>query len=314
MMETYANRKALCASLMEHAAADPSITVLCSDSRGSSGMNDFTDTFPSQFVETGIAEQNLVGMAAGMAACGEKVFAFSPASFLSTRAYEQIKVDAAYSHTNVTLVGVSAGISYGPLGMSHHACQDIAALCALPGMRVYVPSDRYMTEFLANALLQDRDPAYLRLSRSPSQILYSKDYPFVFNQAPVLKQGDDVLLVACGQMSAKALEAARLLASQNISAGVLDMYCLKPFDSATLLEQAETAGRVVTIEEHSRHGGLGSLVCQSLCEHHPMPVLQIALPDGHILPGEDEEVFAAYEMDGAGIARQVANWLQAQKG
>ena len=142
------NRQAICDTLMEHAKTDKNIVVLCSDSRGSASLTKFAEAFPEQFVETGIAEQDLVSIAAGLASCGKKAFAASPACFLTTRSYEQGKVDCAYSNTNVTLIGISGGVSYGALGMSHHSAQDIAAMSAIPNMRVYLPSDRFQTKCL----------------------------------------------------------------------------------------------------------------------------------------------------------------------
>ena len=168
-MNTVTNRQAICDVLLKAAATDPDIVVLCSDSRGSASLGAFAKQYPKQFVEVGIAEQNLVSGAAGLAACGKKAFAASPASFLSTRSYEQAKIDVAYSNTNVTLIGISGGISYGALGMSHHSCQDIAAFAALPDMRVYLPSDRFQTAKLIEALLQDTKPAYVRVSRSATE-------------------------------------------------------------------------------------------------------------------------------------------------
>ncbi|MCR5477022.1 MAG: transketolase family protein, partial [Lachnospiraceae bacterium] len=148
MKNTITNRQIVCEELMSAAESDPDIVVVCSDSRGSASLSAFADAFPKQFVEVGIAEQNLVSVSAGMASCGKRVFAASPASFLSTRSYEQVKVDVAYSGENVKLLGISGGVSYGALGMTHHSCQDIAAMTSLPGMRVYFPSDRYLTSRL----------------------------------------------------------------------------------------------------------------------------------------------------------------------
>ena len=157
-MSHITNRQAICDTLVEAARTDKDIVVACSDSRGSASLAPFAVAYPKQFVELGIAEQNLVTVSAGLAACGKKVFAASPASFLSTRSYEQAKVDVAYSNTNVTLIGISGGVSYGALGMTHHSCQDIAAMACLPDMRVYLPSDRYQTANLIQALLQDDKP------------------------------------------------------------------------------------------------------------------------------------------------------------
>ena len=158
-MNKIPNRQAICEVLMERAKEDKDIVVLCSDSRGSASMTPFAERFPEQFVEVGIAEQNLVSISAGLAKCKKKPFAASPACFLSTRSYEQAKVDCAYSNTNVTLIGISGGISYGALGMSHHSAQDIAAMSAIPNMRVYLPSDRFQTAKLIEALLQDEKPS-----------------------------------------------------------------------------------------------------------------------------------------------------------
>ena len=178
-MNKIPNRQAICETLMTYAKEDRDIIALCSDSRGSASMTPFFETFPEQSVEVGIAEQNLVSMAAGMAKCGKKPYCFSPASFLSTRSYEQAKVDVAYSDTNVKLIGISGGISYGELGMSHHSAQDIAAMSAIPNMRVYLPSDRFQTAKLIRSLLKDEKPAYVRVGRNPVADIYSEaDCPF----------------------------------------------------------------------------------------------------------------------------------------
>ena len=165
-MNKIANRQAICEVLLEKAQHDSSIVVLCSDSRGSASMAPFFNQYPEQCVEVGIAEQNLVSISAGMAKAGKKPFCFSPASFLSTRSYEQCKVDCAYSDQNVKLIGISGGISYGALGMTHHSAQDFAAFQAIPNMRVYCPSDRHQTAKLIEALLQDEKCAYVRVGRN----------------------------------------------------------------------------------------------------------------------------------------------------
>lgn len=165
-MNKIPNRQAICNVLMEEAKQDRDIVVLCSDSRGSASLTPYADAFPDQYIEMGIAEQNLVSVSAGLAKCGKKPFAASPACFLSTRSFEQAKVDVAYSDTNVKLIGISGGISYGALGMSHHSAQDIAAMSAVPNMRVYLPSDRFQTACLVKALLQDEKPTYIRVERS----------------------------------------------------------------------------------------------------------------------------------------------------
>ena len=303
MANTIPNRQAICDTLLARAAQDKDIVVLCSDSRGSASLSRFADTFPDQFVEVGIAEQDLVSIAAGLARCGKKAFAASPACFLSTRSYEQAKVDCAYSNTNVTLIGISGGVSYGALGMSHHSAQDIAAMSALPNMRVYLPSDRFQTAKLVEALLQDEKPAYLRVGRNAVEDVYTEDAcPFAMDKATWLREGEDVAIIACGEMVRPALDAAEALAAEGITATVLDMYCVKPLDKEAVLRAAQKAKAVLTVEEHAPYGGLGSMVAQVVAESCPRKVKNLALPDAPVITGTSKEVFAHYGLDAAGIA------------
>lgn len=305
-MNKIANRQVICDVLMEHAKTDKDITVLCSDSRGSASLTPFFETYPEQSVEVGIAEQDLVGIAAGMAKCGKKSYAASPASFVSTRSYEQAKVDCAYSDTNVKLIGISGGVSYGALGMSHHSAQDIAAMAAIPNMRVYLPSDRHQTRHLMEALLQDEKCAYIRVGRNPVEDVYTEENcPFDMNRATVLGEGSDVVLIACGEMVRPAVDAMELLKKEGISAKVVDMYCVKPLDQETIIDTAKDAKLVVTVEEHSPFGGLGSMVAQVVGANCPRKVINIALPDEPVVTGTSKEVFAYYHMTGAGIADRV---------
>lgn len=304
------NRQVICDTLKAAAKTDKNIVVLCSDSRGSGSMTSFADSFPEQFVEVGIAEQNLVSVAAGLASCGKKAFAVSPASFLSTRSYEQAKVDVAYSDTNVTLVGISGGISYGALGMTHHSCQDIAAMAALPNMRVYLPSDRFQTAALIKALLQDDKPSYVRVSRSASEDIYDENEVWAFNKAKVLAEGSDVAIVACGETVKPSLGAVDVLRSEGISAGLLDICCVKPIDRESVVKAASGAKVVVTVEEHSPYGGLGSIVAQIVSAECPRKVAVMSLPDGHIVPGSSAEVFEYYGLTPKGIANFVKKVLQ----
>ena len=310
-MNKIANRAVMCEVLKEAAARDRDVVVLCSDSRGSASLTSFAEQFPDQFVEVGIAEQNLVSIAAGLASCGKKAFAASPASFLSTRSYEQCKVDCAYSGTNVKLVGISGGVSYGALGMTHHSAQDIAAMSAIPGMRVYLPSDRHQTRRLFEALLQDDQTAYIRLGRNPVEDVYEEGHvPFAMNRATVLCEGTEVLLVGCGEMVKPIQDAARLLNDAGISTGALDMYCVKPLDTEGLLRAAAGKRLIVTAEEHAPFGGLGSMVAQTICANDPRRVLCLALPDAPVITGTSAEVFAHYGLTGPGIAQTVRNALE----
>ena len=310
-MNKVANRQVICEVLCEKAQMDQDIVVLCSDSRGSASLAPFAKAFPGQFVETGIAEQDLVGIAAGLARNGKKAFAASPACFLSTRSYEQAKIDCAYSDTNVTLIGISGGVSYGALGMSHHSAQDIAAMAAIPNMRVYLPSDRFQTAKLTEALLQDKKPAYIRVGRNPVEDIYDETAgAFVMDKATVLAEGTDILLVACGEMVRPALDAVALLAEKGISAGLLDMYCVKPLDKESLIRAAEKVKAVVTVEEHAPYGGLGAMVSQAVGSSCPRRVLNMALPDAPVISGTSREVFDYYGLNGEGIAAKAEEGLK----
>ncbi|MGN0296163.1 MAG: transketolase family protein [Parafannyhessea sp.] len=310
MPNKIANRKVICDVLMEHAKTDKDIVVLCSDSRGSASLTPFFNEYPEQSVEVGIAEQDLVGISAGLAACGKKPFAASPASFLSTRSYEQCKIDCAYSDTNVKLIGISGGVSYGALGMSHHSAQDIAAMSAIPNMRVYLPSDRFQTRKLFEALLQDQKCAYIRVGRNAVEDVYTEEScPFQMDKATLVRDGEDVLLVACGEMVRPAVDAAEILEKSGVSASVLDMYCVKPLDREAIVRQASKAKAVVSIEEHSPFGGLGSMVAQVVGEECPKTCVTMALPDSPVITGTSKEVFDYYGLNGEGIAKRALEAL-----
>lgn len=310
-MNKIANRQVICDVLMEHAKEDKDIAVLCSDSRGSASMTPFADTYTDQFVEVGIAEQDLVSISAGLAKCGKKPYAASPACFLSTRSYEQAKIDCAYSNTNVKLIGISGGISYGALGMSHHSAQDIAAMAAIPNMRVYLPSDRFQTRCLVEALLKDEKPAYIRVGRNAVEDVYQEgEVPFEMDKATVVRQGTDVALIACGEMVKPALDAAKLLEEQGVSATVVDMYCVKPLDTQAIIQAAQNAKAVVTVEEHSPFGGLGSMVAQVVSANCPKKVVNLTLPDEPVITGTSKEVFDYYGLNGEGIAKAAKEALK----
>ena len=304
-MGNTANKQMICEVLMEAAKTDKNIVALCSDSRGSGSFTPFAQNYPEQFVETGIAEQNLVSIAAGLAKCGKKAYAVSPACFLSTRSYEQCKIDVAYSDTNVKLIGISGGVSYGALGMSHHSAQDIAALSAIPNMRVYIPSDAYQTEALTKALLKDEKPAYIRVGRNAVDPVYEEgNVPFEMDHATVVCDGSDVAIVACGEMVKPAKDAAKLLGQEGISVRVLDMYCVKPLDREAVIETAKNVKAIVTVEEHAPFGGLGSMVAQVVGEHCLKKVVNLSLPDAPVITGTSKEVFDYYGLNAEGIAKK----------
>ena len=306
-----ANKQMICEVLMEAAKTDKNIVALCSDSRGSGSFTPFADTYPEQFVETGIAEQNLVSIAAGLAKCGKKAYAVSPACFLSTRSYEQCKIDVAYSNTNVKLIGISGGVSYGALGMSHHSAQDIAAMSAIPNMRVYIPSDHLQTAELIKALLKDEKPAYIRVGRNAVDPVYEEgNVPFELDKATVVTEGRDVAIIACGEMVKPAKDAAELLEKEGIHASVVDMYCVKPLDEAAVIKAASNAKAVVTVEEHAPFGGLGSMVSQVVSRECPKKVVNMSLPDAPVITGTSKEVFDYYGLNAEGIAAKAKEVLK----
>jgi transketolase len=302
-MNKIPNRQVICDVLLEKAEDDKDIVVLCSDSRGSASLAGFAAAYPEQFIEVGIAEQSLVSISAGLAKCGKKAFAASPACFLSTRSMEQAKVDVAYSDTNVTLIGISGGVSYGALGMTHHSAQDIAAMASIPGMRVYLPSDRHQTRHLINALLLDKKPAYVRVGRNPVEDVYEEEnIPFTMDLATEVVSGSDITIIACGEMVKPAKDASEILISKGIKARVLDMYCVKHIDKEAVIKAAKETKAIITVEEHTYIGGLGAMVSQIVCSEHPIKVINMSLPDAPVVTGNSKEIFDHYGLNAENIA------------
>lgn len=310
-MNRIPNKQVICDVLNKRADYDQEVVVLCSDSRGSASLTPFANAHPNQFIEVGIAEQNLVSISAGLAKCGKKAYAASPASFLSTRSLEQVKVDVAYSNTNVKLLGISGGISYGALGMTHHSAQDIAAISSIPNMRVYLPSDRFQTKLLMESLLADEKPAYVRVGRNAVEDVYEEgNIPFEMDKATVVRDGTDITIIACGEMVNAAKKAAEQLEPQGINARVLDMYCVKPIDREAVIRAAEETKAIITVEEHSIFGGLGSMVSQITANVHPVVVKNMALPDTPAIAGSSKDVFDYYGLNAQGIAKLAAELMK----
>ncbi len=260
----------------------------------------------------GIAEQNSVTVSGGMAAMGKKVFAIGPASFYSMRSAEQVKVDMAYSHNNVKVIGISGGISYGALGATHHSLQDIALMRAIPNLIVEIPSDAVQMRGLVDCFLADPTPAYIRVGRGAVPVIYPEGTKVEIGKAIRHGEGKDVGIIACGQMVWRALEAASLLEAEGIHATVLDMHSIKPLDEAAILALAEECGCILTVEEHSLYGGLGGAVAQVVVENKPIPMCIMGIPDEDVPNGEDAQVFELLGMDSKGIAAK-AKALLAKK-
>ena len=297
------NRQAICETLMRLAAEDRNIMVLTSDSRGSASLAPFAQAYPKQHVETGIAEQDIVGIAAGLASMGKIPVVAAPASFLSMRAIEQIKVDVAYSRMPVVLYGISGGLSYGALGMTHHSLQDIAAIGAIPGIDVILPADRFESVAVIEDLMRTPRPAYLRIGRNAVEDVYEDGQThYERGKATRLCEGEDAAIIATGEMVYPAKCAARLLYERGIRVRVFDMHTIKPFDEAAVRAACET-GFVLTMEEHSLYGGLGSRVCMVAAQAGKARVRVLAVPDEPAIAGTSAQVFAHYGLTAENAAR-----------
>ena len=294
-MNKIANRQVICDTLMGLAKDDKNIYVLTSDSRGSASMTNFANEFPKQFVEVGIAEQNLVGIAAGLATTGKKCFAASPACFLTMRSIEQVKVDVAYSNTNVKLIGISGGVSYGALGMSHHSLQDIAVMRAIPNMDIFLPADRFETEKLVRELVKYDKPAYIRIGRNPVDDVYeSTDFDFEIGKANVMREGKDITIIATGETVKPAIEASDELKELGIKCRVLNMHTIKPLDEEAIIKAAKETGHIITVEEHSIYGGLGAAVSEVVVQNAPVPMKIVGIKDEAAITGTSKEIFNYY--------------------
>ena len=302
-------RKAFTETLLSLARENKNIWALATDSRGSVTLTDFARELPEQFVECGIAEQDAVGMAAGLTLEGITSFVCGPASFYAARSAEQVKVDVAYCHRDVKVIGVSGGVSYGALGGTHHAVQDVALMRAIPDLEVFLPADARQAEALTRYLAASGKPAYVRMGRGPVPEVYGEDCPFEAGKANFLRRGKDAAVIACGEMVYPALEAARLLSGRGIEISVIDMHTIKPLDEQAILTAAET-GLVVTCEEHSVHGGLGAAAAEVLCQKRPTKMRSLGLPDETLYSGTAAEVFAHYGLTAEGIAQAVEEGLK----
>ncbi len=305
-------RKAFTDTLLELARADRDIVAVTTDARGSVTLGDFARELPAQFVECGIAEQDAVGISAGLAHSGKKVFCCGPACFYVARSLEQVKVDLAYSGNPVTILGVSGGVAYGALGATHHSLHDIAVLRCFPGMNIVLPPDARTTARLVRFLSDFPEPAYVRVGRAAVPDVYeNEDFEFEIGKANVLLDGGDLTLIGAGETVWHALQAGKALREKGISARVLDLSWIKPFDREAVLRAARETGRILTVEEHSRFGGLGALVTEAVSEH-PVPVRILGIPDENVIHGTSPEIFHHYGLDADGIIRAALDFVNAQ--
>lgn len=295
-------RKSFTSTLLELAQQDKDIIAVTSDASGSATLTDFGKALPEQFVEVGIAEQDAVGISAGLASAGKKPFIFGPACFYVARALEQVKVDMAYSQMPVTICGVSGGVAYSQLGATHHSLHDIAVLRTFPGIEVYLPCDVRETRKLCIDLAKHPRPAYVRVGRNAVPDVYENDdFEFIPGKANTVVEGTDMTIIATGETVAHAVEAARQLKEEGISIRVIDMHTLKPFDKEAVVKAARETGCILTVEEHSIFGGLGGAVAEITAQECPTKMRILGIPNENVIHASPLEVFHHYGIDYEGI-------------
>lgn len=303
-------RKSFTDTLLELARQDKDIVAVTTDARGSVTLGDFAKELPAQFVECGIAEQNAVGISAGLAHSGKKTFVCGPACFYVARALEQVKVDLAYSRNPVKILGVSGGVAYGALGTTHHSLHDMAVLRCFPGMSICLPCDERQTAKLVKLLVDYNQATYVRVGRAAVPEVYDNDdFTFEIGKANMIMDGTDLTLIATGETVYHAKQAALQLAQSGIHARVLDMAWIKPCDREAVLKAAADTHRIITVEEHAKSGGLGALVCEILSEH-PVPVRILGIPDEDAIHGTNKEIFHYYGIDAEGIVKSALDFLK----
>ena len=315
MGEKIATRAAYGQALVELGAERPDLVVLDADLSGSTMTKDFARAYPDRFFNMGIAEADMMGVAAGLAACGKTAFASSFAMFAAGRAFEQVRNSIAYPHLNVKVVGSHGGLSVGEDGATHQCCEDLALMRAIPGMVVCCPCDGNEMRAAVRALADYRGPAYLRLGRSAVEDLTSglPGYAFRLGEGVTLREGTDVTVIAVGLMVQEAMKAAETLAGEGVSVRVLDMHTVKPLDEAVVLKAAKETGCIVTTEEHSIIGGLGSAVAEYLSGTCPVPVVRHGVEDVFGRSGKAGEVLAAYGLTAQGIVEKVRAALERKR-
>ena len=302
--ESYGN------ALVELVQENPNVVVLDADLAAATKTGMFKKDFPERHIDCGIAECNMIGIAAGLAAAGMTPFASSFAMFAAGRAFEQVRNSVGYPHLNVKIGATHGGISVGEDGATHQCCEDIALMRTIPGMTVIVPSDDIEAKAAVKAAAAMEVPVYMRFGRLAVPVINDEDYKFEIGKGNVLKEGTDVAIIANGLCVAESLEAAKKLEAEGINAQVINMATVKPLDTELVLKAAKETGKVVTVEEHSVIGGLGSAVCDVLSEQLPTPVLKIGVNDVFGHSGPAVELIKEFGLDGDSIAAKVKEFVK----
>lgn len=306
-------RDAFVGALERLGAANKDIVAVCNDSVGSSKLAGFRDKFPERLINVGIAEQNMVGVGAGLANGGKIPFVCAASPFLTGRALEQIKADVAYSETNVKLVGISSGLAYGELGATHHSIEDFAWIRALPNVPVIAPADRIETAAVIEWAAGFAGGCFLRLSRVGVPDLFAEGHSFELGRANVLREGTDVTVIANGTLTCRAMVAAEVLETKGISARVLNMATVRPIDSAAIVAAASETGAIVTCEEHTVFGGLGSAVAEVVVDECPVPMKRLGVPGVFAPTGSANYLLDEFGMSPQGIADSAADLLKRKR-
>ncbi|MCL6634845.1 MAG: transketolase family protein [Peptococcaceae bacterium] len=313
MTRKIATREAYGDVLVELGRENPDIVVLDADLAKSTKTINFKKNFPERFFDMGVAEQNMVGTAAGLAAAGKIPFCSSFAIFAAGRAFEQVRNSVAYPVLNVKIAASHAGITVGEDGASHQSVEDIALMRVLPNMTVFVPADAVETAGAVRAAAALQGPVYIRLGRAAVPVLHGPGFQFVPGKAVTLREGRDATIIATGVMVSAALEAAGLLAGEGIEAGVLDVHTIKPLDVEAVVGAARRTGALVTAEEHSIIGGLGGAVAEVVAEHYPVPLKRVGIQDKFGESGTPAELMEKYGLTPRALAAAVKEVL-ARKG
>jgi transketolase len=306
-----ANLDEFAATLEELAKTNSNIVAVTSDSRGSGKLAPFGKNLPKQIVEVGIAEQNLVGIAAGLAACGKKAFGVSPSCFLTARSLEQIKNDICYSDVPAVLVGISAGVSYGALGTTHHSLHDLAALRAIHNISIVVPADNFETREAVHFAATTKKPVFIRFGKAAMFNLHNPKAKFEVGKGIELRGGNDIAFIATGETVIHALLAAAQLAERGLNCRVISMHTVKPLDTETILKAGRECRAVVTVEEHMVHGGLGEACASTLLQAGIFkPFHIVGIPDEETVPGAQADIFRHYGISMEGLSAAVLKILK----
>ena len=307
-----ANLEVFSETLLSLAERDSNVLAVTGDSRGSGKLLPFAEKLPYQIVEVGVAEQNLVGIAAGLASAGKIVYAVSPACFLTARALEQIKNDVCYSDRPVKLIGISAGVSYGALGSTHHATHDVAALRAINNIDIIVPADNLETAGAIKAAAKMTHPVYIRFGKRPMYHLHKRGTAFEVGKSIAIHQGTDVGFIAAGETVYHALMAAKELSKEGLTSRVISMHTIRPLDTQAVLSAASDCRAMVTVEEHSVSGGLGEACAAVLMEAGiRVPFRIIGFPDEYMVTGSQLDIFRHYGISAQGLAKTAKTLLNA---